>query len=178
MLRRFLTVGAMAAFALGAAAPSAQRSIPRTAVGHPDLQGTYDLGTLTPHERAAGSPAVLSEAEAAKLERQLLRDMQIGALPSRGDRTAPPVGGDGSKGPAGNVGGYNTFWLDPGAHFTTIDGQKRTSIVVDPPDGRVPPLTPEAKQRNAALAGAATSDQQSRENDPGWEGGGAYDDPE
>ena len=89
MLRRFLTVGAVAAFALGAAAPSAQRSIPRTADGHPDLQGTYDLGTLTPLERAAGSPAVLSEAEALKLERQILRDMQIGALPTRGDRSAP-----------------------------------------------------------------------------------------
>src|SRR5437879_13800636 len=103
MLRRFLTVGAVAAFALGAAAPSAQRSIPRTADGHPDLQGTYDLGTLTPLERAAGSPAVLSEAEAAKLERQLPRDMQIGALPSRGDRTRPPVGGDGTNGPEGDV---------------------------------------------------------------------------
>ena len=123
-------------------------------------------------------PATLPEEEAAKLEKQLTREMQVGALPSGGERTAPPVGGDGSKGPAGNVGGYNTFWLDPGSHFTMINGQKRTSIVVDPPDGRVPPLTPEAKQRNAARAGAATSDQQSRENDPGWEGGGAYDDPE
>src|SRR5205085_1943333 len=157
---------------------SAQRSIPRTADGRPDLQGTYDLGMLTPLERAAGSPAVLSEAEAAKLERQLLHDMQIGALPSRGDRSAPPVGGDGSKGPAGNVGGYNTFWLDPGAHFTTIDGQRRMSIVVDPADGRVPALTAEATKRNAGHAATATSDQQSRENDPGYEPGGAYDDPE
>src|SRR5437879_3754420 len=128
----------------------------RTPDGHPDLQGTYDLGTLTPLERAANMPPVLSEAEAAKLEQKMLREMQAGSLPVRGDRSAPPVGGDGTKGPYGNVGGYNTFWLDPGSHFTTINGQRRTSIVVDPSDGRVPAMKPEAKQRNAAL-GAATS---------------------
>src|SRR5206468_3236165 len=77
----------------------------------------------------------------------------------------------------GNVGGYNLFWLDPGAHFTTIAGQKRASIVVDPPDGRIPPLVAEAQQRKKALS-TPTSDQASRENDPGWEGPDAYDDPE
>jgi hypothetical protein len=148
-----------------------------TAGGHPDLQGTYDLGTLTPLERAAGTPAVLSNEEAKKLEQQSAQTMQLGSLPSRGERVAPPVGGDGSKGPAGNVGGYNLFWLDPGAHFTTIRGQKRSSIIVDPEDGRRPPLTAAARQRQTERA-TATSDQASRENDPGWEGAGAYDDPE
>jgi len=176
MRKILLILGVVPAF-VAVAGAGGQRPISRSADGHPDLQGTYDLGTLTPLERAPNTPAVLTEAEAAKLERQLLRDMQVGALPSRGDRSAPPVGGDGSKGPAGNVGGYNTFWLDPGSHFTVIDGQRRTSIVVDPADGRVPPLTTAAKTRNAARQ-AATSDQQSRENDPGWEGPGAYDDPE
>ena len=61
---------------------------------------------------------------------------------SRGDRSAPPKGGDGSVGPAGNVGGYNTFWLDRGTRYSTVDGQKRSSIVIDPADGKVPPLTP------------------------------------
>jgi hypothetical protein len=178
MSRSFLMLFAAPAFVAALAAAGGQRSAARTPDGHPDLQGTYDLGTLTPLERAANMPPALSEAEAVKLERQMLREMQVGALPSRGDRSAPPVGGDGSKGPAGNVGGYNTFWLDPGSHFTTIGGQRRTSLVVDPPDGRVPAMKPEAKQRNASRAAAATSDQQSRENDPGWEGAGAYDDPE
>ena len=150
---------------------------PRTPDGHADLQGTYDLGTLTPLERQQGMPAVLPAVQAAKLEKDLLRQMETGALPSRPDRSAPPVGGDGSKGPAGNVGGYNTFWLDPGSHFTKVNGEIRTSLIVDPTDGRVPPLTPEAKQRNAARE-TTTSDQQSRENDPGYEGPGAYDDPE
>src|SRR3989442_4860255 len=166
------------AIVMAVVAAATRPSPPPVRDGHPDLQGTYDLGTLTPLERAPNKPAVLADAEAAKLEQQILREMQGGALPSRGDRSAPPLGGDGSKGPAGNVGGYNTFWLDPGSHFTAINGQRRTSLVIDPPDGHVPPLTPEAKQRSAARAVATTSDQQSRENDPGYEGAGAYDDPE
>jgi hypothetical protein len=135
----------------------------RTADGHPDLQGTYDVATLTPLERPAGLPAVLSDAEAATRERQVAQLNAQAAAPSRGDRQAPPVGGDGSTGPAGNVGGYNNFWLDAGSKYVTVNGQKRTSLVVDPPDGRVPALT---------------SDEQADVNDPGLEGPGAYDDPE
>ena len=164
--------------ATAVAGVATQSQIPRTRAGHPDLQGTYDLGTLTPLERPAGAKAVLSDAEAVALERKVAQTMQLGAQPSRGDRGAPPAGGDGSKGPAGNVGGYNTFWLDPGSRYTRIHGEARTSIVIDPPDGRVPPITPEARQRNAARQVATTSDEQSRENDPAYEGPGAYDDPE
>jgi hypothetical protein len=78
------------------------------------------------------------------------------------------------------VGGYNNFWLDAGSKYVTVNGQKRTSLVVDPPDGRVPALTPEARARNAARSAAArlTSDEQANDNDPGLEGPGAYDDPE
>jgi hypothetical protein len=152
----------------------------RTVDGHPDLQGTYDVATLTPLERPAGLPAVLSDAEAATRERQVAQLNAQAAAPSRGDRQAPPVGGDGSTGPAGNVGGYNNFWLDAGSKYVTVNGQKRTSLVVDPPDGRVPALTPEARARNAARSAAArlTSDEQANVNDPGLEGPGAYDDPE
>ncbi len=176
MRDRFLIIAALAV--LIAVAPVRTQSIPRTRDGHPDLQGTYDLATLTPLERPAGAKEVLTAEEAAKLEKEVVDRNRLLALPSRTDRGAPPLGGDGSKGPAGNVGGYNTFWLDPGSHYTTINGQRRTSIIVDPPDGRVPPLTPEARQRNAARQVTVTSDQQSRENDPGYEGPGAYDDPE
>jgi hypothetical protein len=178
MRARLLTCVAALAVVMAVAPAVTQSSIPRTRDGHPDLQGTYDLATLTPIERAAGTSAVLSQDEAAKLEQQVAQRTQLGALPSKGDRNAPPVGGDGSKGAAGNVGGYNTFWLDPGSHYTRIDGHVRASIVVDPPEGRVPPMTPEARQRIAARAVTVTSDQVSRENDPGYEGPGAYDDPE
>ena len=60
---------------------------------------------------------------------------------------APPVGGDGSGGAAGNVGGYNTFWVDRGTGVFQIDGEWRTSIITDPPDGRRPSLTDAAQAR-------------------------------
>src|SRR5262249_915510 len=68
----------------------------------------------------------------------------------------------------------------PGSQYTVIDGQKRASLIVDPPDGRVPALTEAAKQRRSTDAYAArpTSDQGAREDDPGFEGGDAYNDPE
>ncbi|MBI3491972.1 MAG: hypothetical protein HY047_09355 [Acidobacteria bacterium] len=151
----------------------------RTPDGHPDLQGVYDLATLTTLERPAGVPLVMTDEQAAKLEKQVLDRIERASLPSKGDRDAPPVGGDGSVGAAGNVGGYNNFWIDSGTQYNLIDGQKRSSIVIDPPDGHVPQLTPEARQRAAARVVRATSDEQARENDPGLEAApGAYDDPE
>ena len=152
-------------------------SPPRLPDGHPDLQGTYDVATLTPVERAIGSKAVLTPEDAARLEKDVaaLKDKNNEAI--KGDRPAPPKGGDGSVGPAGNVGGYNTFWLDPGSKYNVVDGQIRASIVVDPPDGRVPPVTAAARQRMAALRARPTSDAlESR--DPGLEPPGSYDDPE
>ena len=167
----------VAAAVLASAQQSRSSGLRRTADGHPDLQGTYDLATLSPLERPAGMPAVLSDEEAAKLERRVAQQNDLANAPIKGDRSAPPVGGDGSPGPAGNVGGYNAFWLDRGSQYTIIDGQRRSSIVIDPPDGRVPPMTPEARQRIAARV-VRTSDESAREGDPGYEGGGAYDDPE
>ena len=55
----------------------------------------------------------------------------------RRPRGAPPIGGDGSSGAAGNVGGYNNFWIEGRRRFI-INGEQRTSIIVDPANGRVP----------------------------------------
>ena len=160
-------------------APAAGRAVPRMPDGHPDLQGIYDLATLTPVERPNGLPAVLTDEEAAKLEKQAANRRELLARPSKADRDAPPVGGDGSVGAAGNVGGYNNFWIDAGSSYMQIDGQKRTSIVIDPADGRVPSTTAAARQRMLALRNARpTSDAAENGNDPGFEGAGAYDDPE
>ena len=145
--------------------------------GKPDLQGTYDLATLTPLERPAGMKAVLTREELDKIERGVAAQLAAGDQPIRGERAAPPKGGDGSGGAAGNVGGYNSFWLDPGSTYTIVNGEIRTSIVVDPPDGRIPALIPAARQRIAArlLAGAGALPN----NDRGLETApGAYDDPE
>jgi hypothetical protein len=154
-----------------AAKPAAKAwTMPRTADGHPDLQGTYDVATMTPVERLPGvTSLVLTKEEAAAMEayeaqRQLKND-----APLSGDRSAPPVGGETTTGKSylefleraggGVVGGYNNFWLAGGTKLITIDGQKRSSIVVDPPDGRIPKMKPEAVQRNQRyLANAASPD--------------------
>src|SRR5438445_1946361 len=157
---RHLSLGmtAMAALLLWAPNPSvaqnqkapAKTYIPRRlADGHPDLQGTYDLATITPLDRPFGAPAVYTKEEARKLETAAALQKEKGDESIQGERKAPPKGGDGSVGPAGNVGGYNTGWLDPGSVFTVVNGEARSSIIVDPPNGRVPPLTP------AAIQGAA-----------------------
>jgi hypothetical protein len=158
-------------------APPKAYTGPRLPDGHPDLQGTYDVATLTPVERGIGAKAVYTPEEAAKLEKAVAATKEKNNEAIQGDRAAPPKGGDGSVGAAGNVGGYNTFWLDPGSKYTVVDGQIRASIVVDPPDGRVPPVTAAARQRMAALRARPTSDAlESR--DPGLEPPGSYDDPE
>jgi hypothetical protein len=172
------------AFALPLAAQAPKTSAvkpyvpPRAPDGHPDLQGTYDLATLTPLERPAGTKAVLTDEEAAKLEKDVASRKDQAGQAISGDRSAPPKGGDGSTGAAGGVGGYNNFWLDPGSTYTIVNGERRTSLVIDPADGRVPPLTPAARQR--ALAGRVvrpTSDT-TESRDPGLEPAGSYDDPE
>src|SRR5258707_8301326 len=118
----------------------------------------------------------MTDQQAQRLEQAVANRREQASRRDNGDRAAPPAGGDGSTGAAGNVGGYNNFWVDNGTEYYTIDGQKRMSVIVDPPDGRVPPLTPEARQRAAGRAARPTSDAQ--ENDPGFEGATAYDDME
>src|SRR5437867_1581619 len=77
----------------------------------------------------------------------------------------------------GVVGGYNNFWLAGGTRMITVDGQKRSSLIVDPPNGRVPPQKPEARKRNAAfLAGAASPDASESAASSGPPG--AFDGPE
>src|SRR5215468_1162172 len=122
---------------------------PRTVDGHPDLQGVYGLATLTPLERPAmfGNNLTLTPQQAQRLEQQVADRKDQAARPSDGNRAAPPIGGDGSTGAAGNVGGYNNFWIDNGSEYVTVNGEKRTSIIVDPPNGRAPQTTAAARQR-------------------------------
>src|SRR5262245_59454527 len=74
---------------------------PRTPVGHPDRTGVYDLATVTPLERPNGKPAVMTDEEAATLEKQVADQNRAADKQLAADRTAPPVGGDGSIGAAG-----------------------------------------------------------------------------
>ena len=172
------TFGAMGQVAATARAPATKAYVaPRTPDGHADLQGTYDLATMTPVERARGAAATMTPEQASRLENATALRKENADQSIKGERRAPPVGGDGSVGAAGNVGGYNQFWLDPGTKFTRVNGEIRTSLVVDPPDGRVPAMTQAARTRNSGLGARPTSDAQ-ESKDPGLEPGGAYDDPE
>jgi hypothetical protein len=160
----------------GAAAPKATpaAAIPRMPDGHPDLQGTYDVATMTPIERPANVQGrrTLTEAEAAAIERAERTRVFERALPSDGNRPAPAIGAP--------VGGYNNFWIDRGSTVIRVDGVPRSSIITDPPDGKIPALTAEGKQRAAALRvrnGANPEDNQ--ENlDPAAINPNAYNDPE
>jgi hypothetical protein len=110
-------------------------TLPRTADGHPDLQGIWTNTTITPLERSTdlAGKSVLTETEAAAYEKQILDRVNF-------DRR------DG--GPEVDVTrAYNNLFMDRGTQLATIDGKKRTSIIVDPPVGRIPPLTPEGTKR-------------------------------
>ena len=120
---------------------------PRTPWGHPDFQGVWNAATLTPIERPdnVGGRLTLTPAEAADIERTEKQRVELRARPSNPDRNAPPVGA--------NVGGYNNFWIDRGSGAFMIDGQYRTSIIVEPPNGKIPQMLSSAVQRNRGARG-------------------------
>jgi hypothetical protein len=135
MSRRFLTVLSVLAVALAGAVNVAGQAKnwtpPRTADGHPDLQGIWTNKTLTPLQRPAalGAKQFFTEQEAAEYEKRILASSNV-------DRP------EASK--AGDPGSYNQAFFDRGTHIVKT---RRTSLVVDPADGKIPPYTPEAQAK-------------------------------
>ena len=158
-------------------------AIRRMPDGHPDLQGTYDLATMTPMERFPGLPAVLTKEQAEQLQKAEAdrRKADNGELPKAGQaKPATSYFGLLEQLGGGDVGGYNRLWLNQGTTYTVVDGQVRTSIVVDPPDGKVPPLNAAAKKRHADSESLPTSDTAEENNQDAAAAAsrGEYDNPE
>ena len=180
VLRRSVPFLALTVVLSLGASVAAEDGIPRTTSGRPDLSGTYNGATLTPLTRPAefGDNLYLTEEEATELaetERATISERSAASDPNR---EAPPAGGDGSPGASGNVGGYNTFWIDRGTDAFSIDGKFRTSIIVEPKNGQFPKMTPDGQKAMAALFASF-----GRQNDGtafwlGEDGPGPYDNME
>mgnify|MGYP001055543925 CR=1 FL=1 len=107
----------------------AQDQVRRTPWGDPDLEGIWTNATLTPLQRPSelASKEFLTPEEAAQFQRSRIEQ-------TNADRPLPP----------GQVGAYNDVFFERG---TSIVRSRRTSLVVDPPDGRIPALTPDAQKK-------------------------------
>jgi hypothetical protein len=138
--------GQSSAPATATAAPAKKATTaPRTPWGKPDLEGTWDFRTVTPMERPAefAGKATLTEKEAAEYAKRLVEERNAD---KRRDTTPRRVV-NGTNETEDVALAYNDFWWDRG---TKVIGTRRTSLIVDPPDGRLPPMTAEAQKRLAA----------------------------
>jgi hypothetical protein len=111
--------------------------MPRIPDGHPDLQGNWTNATLTALQRPPqfAENLVLTKAEADVYEKQRLEA-------TNKDRRDGPAVADLAR-------GFNDSFYESGARLAAFDGVVRTSLIVEPPNGRLPPLTLEAQKRDA-----------------------------
>ena len=128
-------------FVTAVAISAAQKTtIRRTNDGHPDLQGTWSYATLTTLERPVElkDKPFLTAAEARAFEQKMLK------IQDRDRRDVDSSTGRGSDGRTDVDRAYNQAWWEYGSK---IVGTRRTSLVIDPPDGMIPALTPDGARR-------------------------------
>ncbi len=144
---------------LATAALAQKGDIPRTSSGKPDFTGFYNTATLTPLVRPQelGERMSLTDEEAAAIAKRKADLYAADQERSDPDREAPPVGGSkifdpGLEVASGGSGGYNAFYMDPGDGAFKIDGEWRTSILIEPKNGQMPPMTAAAQKKAADMA--------------------------
>ena len=129
-------------------APSASKwQVPRTADGQPDLQGMWTNATITPLERPKefGERLVISDAEAQRIEAENQKFTEAADAPTDPKTRTQDLPHSCGLGFTGADCGYNFFWLDRGQSVIAVNGERRSSLIVEPKDGRVP-LLPERQK--------------------------------
>jgi hypothetical protein len=147
-----LTAAAASLFAAHAFAGDYR--VPRLPDGSPDLQGVWTNATATPVERSPelGERRAYSEEEAAAISKAAIAAVEADAAPSDPDKKIEAIS---SLPPVGN---YNLFWTDRGMTVAHINGEYRTSMIIEPANGRIPALTAAGQQRTAARAARNPND--------------------
>jgi hypothetical protein len=132
MRSRLLMFASVIALAASAAGQVKNNATPRTADGRPDLEGFWNTASLTPLQRPAelGDKQFFTEQEASAFEQarknDVNRDRRDGSAQADLDRA------------------YNEAWFDRGSR---ISKNRRTSLIIEPPDGKIPPFTAEAQKK-------------------------------
>ena len=131
--RRFLLAGPNRKASSSSKSAPTRRRAHRTVI--PIFQGVWA------HRHADGPGA----ARRRSRERPALTEAEAKAFVANASSAETRTRNDPARGPYNRIISYNDFWLDRGSMLTRINGEYRTGMVVDPPDGKVPPMTAEGE---------------------------------
>jgi hypothetical protein len=134
---------ATAAAGLFSSVSAQQWTTPRTAWGHPDLQGNWSNATVTPLERAVGHRPIYRQAQLDSVEGDQRARVEAGIAPTASDRAPLKV--------TGSTGGYNEIYFDRGDRAARVNGEPRSSLITFPSNGRLPALSAVGQRRMTAF---------------------------